>query len=153
MHNGPGPSSPHLRPVLPPLLGGACSCYFFFFLFGRLSLILALSLGCVSDDDAIFYTNAESAQIKRNGAIKLNSVMSVFHTVVSKRPSYAAEPTLSAEALACRNHHFVGEQLGGLDCQICGFSTDKRVWKCRLGCDIALCGACMDRWRSKINRP
>ncbi len=102
--------------------------------------------------DALFYANEESAIIMRRGGITLGNVKSTFAKEIAKnRPSYDPEPHVSAAALACRSHDFFGDLLGGLRCQICDFETTGRVWKCSKGCDVALCGACMDKWKRKIN--
>lgn len=104
--------------------------------------------------DALFYASEESANIMRRGALTLNNLKSVFAKEIAKtRPSYDQEPHVSLAALACRTHEFFGDLLGGLRCQVCDFETTGRVWKCSKGggCDIALCGACMDKWKKKLN--
>jgi hypothetical protein len=102
--------------------------------------------------DAIFYASEESANIMRRGGVTLANVKTVFSKEIAKnRPSYDPDPHVSADALACRTHEFFGDLLGGLRCQICHFETTGRVWKCSRGCDIALCGACMDKWKKKLN--
>ncbi len=102
--------------------------------------------------DEIFYASDESATIMRRGGITIANVKGVFAKEIAKnRPSYDLEPKVSAQALACRSHEFFGDLLGGLRCQVCSFETTGRVWKCSRGCDVALCGACMDKWKRKIN--
>lgn len=105
----------------------------------------------IADAKELFYSSEESAAIMRYGAIKLGSVKSIFCKEIAARPSYDPEPALTSSALACRNHSFYGDPLGGLKCQVCSFETTNRVWKCR-HCDIFLCGSCMDKWKSKINK-
>lgn len=103
--------------------------------------------------DEIFYSNESSAHLMRLGGLTLNYVRGVFSKEVARRNAYDAEPTLPPSALACgRNHAFYGDQLGGLRCQVCDFETKDRVWKCKLDCGIALCGSCMDKWKSKISQ-
>ena len=106
-----------------------------------------------SDDIAeLFYASESSSNVMRLGAITRAQVKGVFAKEVAKRPSYDAEPTMSDQALICRNHAFFGEKFGGLNCQICSFETNARVWKCdKRDCDVALCGGCMDKWKSKVN--
>eukprot|EP00026_Physarum_polycephalum_P007581 Phypoly_transcript_07644.p1 GENE.Phypoly_transcript_07644~~Phypoly_transcript_07644.p1 ORF type:complete len:467 (+),score=105.86 Phypoly_transcript_07644:143-1543(+) len=102
--------------------------------------------------DEIFYANKQSTQLMRHGGITLGHVKTTHAKEIAKnRPTYDLEPTVSPAALACRTHAFIGESLGGLRCQICYFETSARVWKCSKGCDIALCGNCMDKWKKKIN--
>ena len=102
--------------------------------------------------DEIFYASKESANVMRLGGLTASHLRGVFAKELAKRPSYNAEPEVSLEALACRTHAFTGDLLGGLRCQVCNFETVGRVWKCTKGCDIALCGACMDKWKKKINQ-
>ena len=104
----------------------------------------------VCELDEIYYAGAESANIKRLGGVSLQGLKGAFHKELSKRPAYDKEPTVSAAALACGSHQFFGDQLGGLTCQICSFETKDRVWKCNKGCDIALCGSCMDKYKKKL---
>jgi len=104
--------------------------------------------------DEIFYKNKESTNVMRHGGITLGQIKSTFAKEIAKnRPTYDLEPQVSAEALACGTHAFVRDLLGGLRCQICNFETIANVWKCsKKGCDIALCGGCMDKWKKKINK-
>lgn len=102
--------------------------------------------------DEIFYANKESINIMKHGGVTLSHIKTTYSKEIAKhRPTYDLEPTVSALALACRTHAFIGDALGGLRCQICSFETTARVWKCSKGCDIALCGNCMDKWKKKIN--
>ncbi len=105
----------------------------------------------IVDDEELFYSSRESSVMMRTGGIKLSTVKNVFSKEVAARPSYDSELTLTEAALACRTHAFYGDPLGGLHCQICSFATTARVWKCK-NCDVALCGSCMDKWKSKINK-
>lgn len=102
--------------------------------------------------DEIFYANKESVNVMRHGGITLGQIKTTYSKEIAKyRPTYDLEPQVSQMALACRTHAFIGDALGGLRCQICSFETTTRVWKCIKGCDIALCGNCMDKWKKKIN--
>jgi hypothetical protein len=102
--------------------------------------------------DEIFYANKESTNIMRHGGITISHIKTTYAKEIAKnRPSYDKEPQVSPAALACRTHAFIGDSLGGLRCQVCNFETTAKVWKCTKGCDIALCGNCMDKWKKKIN--
>ena len=108
-------------------------------------------ISVAEDIDELFYASEASINVMKRGAMTIQHLKGTFSKEISKRPAYDAEPAVSQAALACKNHAFVGEQLGGLKCQICLFETNSRVWKCtKKGCDIALCGSCQDKWRKKI---
>jgi len=105
-----------------------------------------------AQSDEIFYANKESTHLMRHGGITLGHVKTTHAKEIARnRPTYEPEIQVSPAALACRTHAFIGESHGGLRCQICYFETTARVWKCSKGCDIALCGNCMDKWKKKIN--
>mmetsp|Transcript_50059 Transcript_50059/g.117661 ORF Transcript_50059/g.117661 Transcript_50059/m.117661 type:complete len:163 (-) Transcript_50059:144-632(-) len=123
---------------------------------GELWSVLEEHLTAVLDDsearatcDNIERQLVKPASASESPAAGLGRVSTVFSKQIAKRERAAGLPDLTSDQCSCR-HEWRGEKGGGPRCQICDFETTNTVWKCRLGCDITLCGSCSHRWKTKM---
>ena len=103
--------------------------------------------------ERIFYS--ESSAVTRHHVVTVGKVKAVFCKEISAKMKVKVSEVggvdfrLPDSVLSCC-HTLEGDKIGGPDCQVCGFPTTKRVWKCANGCGLILCGSCSWKWKERL---
>ena len=58
--------------------------------------------------------------------------------------------SLPSSVMECEHGRLIGEKIGGPECMVCGFATEKRIWKCTEDCGLLLCGSCAWKWKERL---